>query len=432
MTNYPAQKDFTGKARPLKMRWVMISFALVATILNYVHRLSFNYLAANGYLRDLIPDDAFGYIATCFFIAYLISNGVSGFIIDKLGTRLGYSLSMAFWTTAGILHALARSPFHFGIFRFLLGIGEAGNWPAAIKLTSEWFPPEERSTASGIFNSGAAAGAIIAPLLIAWLGTTFGWQITFVVIGVFGYLWLAGFWFTYYTPERSVKESKARIIPPFRLLKNRFVLNFTLSKVFIDPVWYFITFWIGRYLADTYGWDLAKIGWFAMFPFIIADLGNILGGLFTQMIIKKGVPIPKARKIGAGFFGSIMAISLILGPFLINGPYAALAVLGLAGFGYASASANMMAFPADVVPLSATASVYGLASVGSGLGGAIFQSLSGVTVKNLAAKFNYTTAYNAVFIGYGLLALTGILILLFMTGPLVRDKKLQQYAESSL
>jgi ACS family hexuronate transporter-like MFS transporter len=432
MTNYPTQEDFSGKARPLKMRWVMIGFALVATILNYVHRLSFNYLAANGYLRDLIPDDAFGYIATCFFIAYLISNGVSGFIIDKLGTRLGYSLSMAFWTTAGILHALARSPFHFGIFRFLLGIGEAGNWPAAIKLTSEWFPPEERSTASGIFNSGAAAGAIIAPLLIAWLGTTFGWQITFVVIGVFGYLWLAGFWFTYYTPERSVKESKARIIPPSKLLKNRFVLNFTLSKVFIDPVWYFITFWIGRYLADTYGWDLAKIGWFAMFPFIIADLGNILGGLFTQMIIKKGVPIPKARKIGAGFFGSIMAISLILGPFLINGPYAALAVLGLAGFGYASASANMMAFPADVVPLSATASVYGLASVGSGLGGAIFQSLSGVTVKNLAAKFNYTTAYNAVFIGYGLLALTGILILLFMTGPLVRDKKLQQYAESSL
>ena len=405
----------------------MISFAFLATVLNYLHRLSFNYLAANDYLRDLIPDDAFGYIATCFFIAYLLSNAVSGFIIDKLGTRLGYSLCMAFWTTAGILHALARSPFQFGVFRFLLGIGEAGNWPAAIKLTSEWFPPEERSTASGIFNSGAAAGAVIAPLLIAWLGTTFGWQFTFVAIGVLGYLWLAGFWFTYYTPERSIKESKARIVPPFKLLKNKFVLNFTLSKVFIDPVWYFITFWIGRYLADSFGWDLAKIGWFAMFPFIIADLGNISGGLFTQWIIKKGVPIPKARKIGAGIFGSIMAVSLLLGPFLINGPYAALAVLGLAGFGYASCSANMLAFPADVVPLSATASVYGLASVGSGMGGAIFQSLSGVAVKKLSEKFNYVIAYNAVFIGYGLMALTGILILLFMTGPLIRDKKLEQY-----
>ena len=410
----------------------MISFALVATILNYLHRLSFNYLASNDYLRAMIPDDAFGYIATCFFIAYLLSNAVSGFIIDKLGTRIGYSLCMAFWTTAGILHAIACSPFQFGLFRFLLGIGEAGNWPAAIKLTSEWFPPEERSTASGIFNSGAAAGAVVAPILIAWLGTNYGWQATFVVIGVLGYLWLAAFWFTYYTPERSVKESKARIIPPVRLLKNKFVLSLTLSKVFIDPVWYFITFWIGRYLADSYGWDLAKIGWFAMFPFIVADFGNILGGLFTQMIIKKGVSIPRARKIGAGLFGSIMAFSLLLGPFLITGPYSALVVLALAGFGYASLSANMLAFPADVVPLSATASVWGIASVGSGLGGAIFQSLSGVVVKSLSSKFNYTVAYNVVFFGYGLMALIGILILLFMTGPLVRDKKLQEYIENEI
>lgn len=432
MRKRPSEGDFLGATKPLKMRWLMISFALVATILNYLHRLSFNYLAANDYLRNLIPDDAFGYIATCFFIAYLLSNAVSGFVIDKLGTRIGYSLCMAFWTTAGILHALARSPFQFGIFRFLLGIGEAGNWPAAIKLTSEWFPPEERSTASGIFNSGAAAGAVIAPLLIAWLGTTFGWQLTFVVIGVLGYLWLAAFWFTYYTPERSVKESKARIVPPIKLLKNKFVLSLTLSKVFIDPVWYFITFWIGRYLADSYGWDLAKIGWFAMFPFIVADFGNILGGLFTQWIIKRGVPIPKARKIGAGLFGSIMAFSLILGPFLITGPYSALVVLALAGFGYASCSANMLAFPADVVPLSATASVWGLASVGSGLGGAIFQSISGVAVKNLSSKFNYSIAYNAVFIGYGLMALIGVLILLFMTGPLVRNKKLQEYVEQEI
>jgi len=429
MKENPSHENFLGTSRPLRFRWVMISFACAATILNYVHRLSFNYLAANGYLRELIPDDTFGYIATCFFIAYLLSNAISGFIIDKLGTRIGYSLCMAFWTTAGILHAIARSPFQFGLFRFLLGIGEAGNWPAAIKLTSEWFPPEERTTASGIFNSGAAAGAVIAPLLISWLGTTFGWQIAFIVVGVLGYLWLAGFWFSYYTPEKTLKESKARIVPPVKLLKNKFVLYLTLSKVFIDPVWYFITFWIGRYLADTHGWDLNKIGWFAMFPFIIADFGNILGGLATQWIIKKGVPVPKARKIGAGFFGSIMGISLLLGPLVINGPFSALVVLGLAGFGYASCSANMLAFPADVVPLSATASVWGVASVGSGLGGAVFQSISGITVKNLSAKFNYSIAYNAVFIGYGLIALIGIAILLFMTGPLVRNKKLQEYVE---
>ncbi|MEI6137993.1 MAG: MFS transporter [Mariniphaga sp.] len=425
-------EEFAAQNKPLKMRWVMISFAFVATVLNYVHRLSFNYLTAKGPLHDMIPDDAFGYIASAFFIAYMISNAFSGFAIDKLGTRLGYSLSMAFWTTAGILHALAMSPFQFGIFRFLLGIGEAGNWPAAIKLTSEWFPAKERSTASGIFNSGAAVGAVVAPPLIAWLGITFGWQITFVVIGLLGYLWLAMFWFIYYTPKTVVKETKARIIPPQKLLKNRFVLGLTISKIFMDPVWYFITFWIGRYLADVYGWNLAQIGWFAMFPFIVADFGNILGGLFTQRLIKKGIEIPKARKIAVGIFGLMMALSLLLGPLIINGPIGALIVLAIAGFGYAAYTANTMAFPADVVPKSAIASVWGIASVGAGLGGVLFQSISGLSIKTLSTHFNYTFAYGAVFIGYGMIALVGLAIVLFMTGPLVRNEELQAYADNEI
>ena len=416
--------------KPLRMRWVMISFAFVATVLNYIHRLSFNYLSAKGHLRHLIPDDSFGYIATAFFVAYMISNGVSGFVIDKLGTRLGYSLCMAFWTTAAILHALATLPFQFGVCRFLLGIGEAGNWPAAIKLTSEWFPPEERSTASGIFNSGAAIGAITAPPLIAWLGITYGWQATFVLIGILGYLWVAAFWFIYYTPAHSLKDSKARIIPPLKLIKNRFVATFTLSKVFTDPVWYFITFWIARYLVDVHGWSLRRIGLFAILPFLAADLGNILGGLFTQLIIKNGVPVPKARKIAVGIFGSLMALSLISAPFVITSPTSALIVLGIAGFGYAAYLSNTMAFPADVVPHSGVASVYGLASVGAGFGGAIFQSLSGIAVKNLSANYNYSIAYNAVFVGYGILALVGLSIVLFFMGPLHKNMELQEYVDA--
>ena len=423
-------EDFSGQKTKLKMRWVMISMAFFATVLNYLHRLSFNYLAADGPLRELIPDDAFGYIATCFFVAYLVSNAFSGFLIDKLGTRIGYSICMAFWTTAGILHAVAMLPMHFGFFRALLGIGEAGNWPAAIKLTGEWFPPEERSTASGIFNSGAAIGAVVAPPLIAWLGTTYSWQFTFLAIGALGYLWLIVFWFLYYTPKQAVKQSKARIISPRKLFKNKFVSGLTLSKIFMDPVWYFITFWIGRYLADVYGWDLAKIGWFAMFPFIVADIGNILGGLFTQWIIKMGVPIPKARKISVAIFGLTMALSLLMGPLIINGPTGAIIVLAIAGFGYTAYTANTMAMPADVVPPSATASVWGVASVGAGLGGAIFQSLSGVAVKNLSESYNYTVAYTSVFIGYGVIALIGLAIVLFLTGPIVRNKELQDYVDN--
>lgn len=416
-------------ARSSKIRWVMLSFALMATILNYVDRLAFNYLSAEGDLRKLIPDDTFGYIGTAFFVGYMVSNLFSGFAIDKLGLRLGYALCMAFWTTATILQSLATLPFHFGIFRALLGVGEAGNWPAGIKLTSEWFPPEERSTATGIFNSGAAIGAMVAPPLIAWLGTTYGWRLTFIIIGLIGYLWVALFWFRYYTPERLVKDSKMRIVPPLRLIKTRFVSTFTLSKVFMDPIWYFITFWIGRYLVDVHGWGLDKIGWFAIIPFIVADLGNILGGLLTQFIIKRGLPIHKARKISVGLFGALMGMSLILGPFIINSPASAIIILSLASFGYAAYTANTMAFPGDVMPQSATASVWGVASVGAGFGGMIFQSLSGITVKNLSDAYNYSVAYNTVFIGYGAMALIGVSIVLFLMGPLVKNQALQEYVE---
>jgi ACS family hexuronate transporter-like MFS transporter len=269
-----------------------------------------------------------------------------------------------------------------------------------------------------------------APPLITWLAIKYGWQVTFVVIGVLGYLWLAGFWFTYYTPERSLKNSKGRIIPPLKLIKTRFVATFTLSKVFTDPVWYFITFWIARYLADVHGWGLDKIGLYAILPFVAADLGNILGGLFTQLIIKKGIAVPKARKISVGIFGSLMAFSLISGPFIISSPISALIILGISGFGYAAYLSNSMAFPADVVPQSGVASVYGLASVGAGLGGAIFQSLSGIVVKNVSTNYNYSIAYNAVFMGYGILALAGISIVLFFMGPLKKNMELQEHVDS--
>ena len=425
-------RNFTDSLidRPLRMRWVMIGFGFFATILNYVHRLTFNYLSADGPLRKLIPDDAFGYLGTAFFIAYMISNAVSGFVIDRLGTRLGYSLCMAFWTTAGLIHAFAITPLQFGICRFLLGIGEAGNWPAGVKLVAEWFPPHERSTASGIFNSGAALGAMIVPPLVAWLGINYGWQFTFVVLGIIGYIWVAAFWFIYYTPEKTLKQSKARIIPPLKLLKTRFVLTFTLSKFFLDPVWYFVTFWVGRYLADVHHWKMKEIGWFAIIPFLMADIGNIIGGYFTQFIIKKGIPISKARKLSVALAGCTMGLPLLLAPVLVTTPMSALILFGISGFGYTAYNANSLAYPADVVPKTAAASVWGISGIGAGLGGALFQGLSGYTVAKVSAKVNYTTAYNYVFIGYGLIALLGVAVILFLLGPLKKNEELHTYVDN--
>ncbi|MEO5999904.1 MAG: MFS transporter [Chitinophagaceae bacterium] len=334
---------------------------------------------------------------------------------------------MAFWTTAGLVHAFAITPLQFGICRFFLGIGEAGNWPAAIKLITEWFPPHERSTASGIFNSGSAIGAIIVPPLIAALSIQYGWQSTFIILAVFGYLWLAVFWFTYYTPAHALKESKARIIPPLKLLKTRFVSRLLLAKIFIEPIWYFVTFWIGRYLVDVHHWDIKKIGWYAMIPFLMADVGNIAGGYFTQFIIKKGVPIPKARKIALGLYGTIMSVPLLLAPFIVHTPMEALVMFGLTSFGYTSYTANALALPADVFPKSAAASVWGLASIGNGLGGSIFQFLSGIVLKHYSAAFSYTVAYNILFIGYGVITLIGLFILLFWLGPLVKNQAMHEY-----
>jgi MFS transporter, ACS family, hexuronate transporter len=415
--------------KPLKLRWVMIGFAFLATVLNYIHRLSFNYLSADGELRRLIPDDAFGYIGAAFFVAYMLSNAFSGLVIDRLGTRLGYSLCMAFWTTAGLLHAFAVTPLQFGVCRFLLGLGEAGNWPAALKLTGEWFPPGERSTASGIFNSGSALGAIIVPPLVAVMATSYGWQSTFIILAAFGYLWLVVFWFSYYTPGQSATESRARVVPAFKLLKNKFVSRLLLAKIFVEPLWYFVTFWIGRYLADVHDWELKKIGWFAMIPFIMADVGNIAGGYFTQFIIKRGVPIPKARRLSLTLSGALMAIPLLVAPFVVSTPMSGLIVFGLSGFGYTSYTANALALTADVVPKSSSASAWGLACIGNGIGGAIFQALSGLTLKTFSGSLGYVAAYNILFLGFGILVVIGMVILLFFSGPFEKNKVLYDYAE---
>jgi len=179
--------------------------------------------------------------------------------------------------------------------------------------------------------------------------------------------------------------------------------------------------------VDVHGWGLEKIGWFAMLPFIVADIGNISGGYFTQFIIRRGMAVHTARKTAVTLFGSMLAAALILAPFVIHSPASALVVLSIAGFGYSAYTANSMAFPGDVVPQSAVASVWGLASVGAGLGGAVFQSVTGLAVAHLSTAYNYTTAYHSIFLGYGLMALLAVLVVRFLVGPLKKNEALYDY-----
>jgi ACS family hexuronate transporter-like MFS transporter len=390
-------------------RWVVISLAFLATVVNYLDRQTLSVIAPELKRQFQMTDETYGLILSAFMLAYTIMNGISGPLIDRIGTRLGYGVCMAWWSTAGMLHALAAGPISLGIYRFLLGAGEAGNWPAAVKVVSEWFPPKERALASGIFNSGAAIGALIAPPLVAWLVLTWGWPTAFLVVGASGYLWLVAWWLVYRTPEDVRQEVEARPATPWRLLATRFVSVLTLSKVFVDPVWYFYIFWIPKYLSTVHGFTLAQIGKTAWIPFLSADIGNIVGGALTQWMIRRGVPVPTARKIAVSVFALLMTSAI---PAVFAGSAAiALAWVSVATFGYAGYNANCLAFPADVFPRNMVGSIWGLASMGAGFGGMLFSWLSGAVID----RFGYIP----VFIGYGILPLIALALVLGPMGPLV-------------
>ena len=400
-----------------RMRWLMISFAFAATIINYLDRQTLSVVAPALREEFGMSNEAYGSVVSAFMLAYTISNGLSGPLLDRLGTRLGYALCMAWWSTAGILHALAVGPWSLAGFRFLLGMGEAGNWPAAVKVVAEWFPARERALAAGIFNSGAAIGAIIAPPLVTWLVLQFSWQAAFICVGVTGYVWLLGWWIVYYTPATVRAEMTAKPAPPWRLMKTRFLSVLTLSKVFLDPVWYFYIFWFPQYLKSVHNFDLAQIGMTAWIPFVTADLGNIVGGWLTGHLIRRGWPTSTARKTVFGI--SALLMTSAIPAILVTNVWISVGWISVATFGYTACNSNALAFPPDVVPTNMVASVWGLASMGSGFGGMLFSWLSGRVID----QYGYTP----VFIAYGVMPLIAASLVLCFMGPL---KPLEEFQQS--
>lgn len=404
---------------PHRRRWLMIGFAFVATMINYLDRQTLSVAAPVLREQFHMSNVTYSRVVFGFLLAYTIMNGVSGPLIDRLGTRLGYALCIAWWSAASILHAFARGAVSLGVFRFLLGAGEAGNWPAAIRIVAEWFPENERALASGIFNSGSAAGAILAPPIVAWILLRFGWEYAFVLTGVLGFLWLAFWWPTYSTPEEhfrfssggpcaseeAAQEVSAPVPSAWRLFRTRFVWSFTFAKIFLDPVWYFYIFWFPEYLKNARHFDMAAIGAYSWIPFLIAGSGNILGGLFSGWLVKRGMSVPVARKTSVTVFAILMmsAIPAVLAPSAA----VSIGFVSLAMTGYTGALASMLALPADVFPKNAVASVYGLASMGSGFGGMVFTLITGWVVEHYS--------YTPVFFGFGLIPLICATILWTLT-----------------
>jgi MFS transporter, ACS family, hexuronate transporter len=392
---------------PKRLRWLMIALAFLATAINYLDRQTLSVVAP--VLREQLHfgDVEYSRIVGAFLFAYTIMNGISGPLIDRLGTRWGYALCMAWWSAAGLAHAFARSAFSFGVCRLLLGAGEAGNWPAAIKLVSEWFPARERALACGIFNSGSAIGAVIAPPLVAWITLRFGWPSAFITIGCLGFLWLAVWLVVYRTPPEVAREVTEKPPPAWSILRQRFVWSLMLAKIFFDPAWYFYIFWFPQFLSTVHHFDLAKIGMYGWIPFLTADLGNLAGGAYSAWMLRRGASIAMTRGSAFVIFCGLMttAIPAVLAP----DARIAVAFVSIATFGYTGSLANMLAFPADFYPKNVLGSIWGLASMGSGFGGMLFTLLTGW----LVSRFSYVPA----FVFFGLIPVIATAILLTVTMP---------------
>lgn len=386
----------------------MISFAFWATVINYLDRQTLSVAAPVLRGEFHMSNVEYSYVLFAFLMAYTIMNGVSGTLIDRMGTRMGYAVCMAWWSTAAMLHAFARGALSLGLFRFLLGIGEAGNWPAGVKVVAEWFPERERALASGVFNSGSAVGAIVAPPAVAWILLRLGWQLAFAFVGAIGFVWLLLWWPTYRAPGGGTTAASAPPVPVWQLLRTRFVASFTLSKIFMDPVWYFYAFWFPEYLKRARNFDMAAIGKYAWIPFVAAGLGNLFGGLLSGFLLRCSLSVTVARKTSVTFFALLMTSTIPA--VLVHDARSSISLISLAMLGYTGSLANMLAMPSDVFPKNAVASVYGLASMGSGFGGMVFTLITGWTVDHYS--------YVPVFFGFGIMPLICTLILWTMLGPL--------------
>lgn len=298
----------------------MVGFAFFATLIIYFDRQALAIVSASPDFKKAVPlsESQYGNITAAFMLAYTIMNGLSGPFIDAVGTRIGYACCLLWWAVAGILHVFTRSALYLGGCRFMIGASEAGNWPAAAKMISEWFPSKERALASGIFNSGASVAALVSFPLIAWIVVHWGWKSAFVTMSLFGFLWIIAWWF--FAPKQSgVGVIVPKRVPARELLSTRFVIVFTISKAFMDPAWYFFVFWFPKYLSSTFHFTLREIGWKGSAPYVTAFLGNIAGGALTALFIRLGVANSTARKISTTLFALAMT-SIIPASFTTNAP----------------------------------------------------------------------------------------------------------------
>jgi ACS family hexuronate transporter-like MFS transporter len=408
------------------LRWVIAGLLFTATVINYIDRQALS-IVAPVLTKELgLTPIQYASILQGFLYAYTIMYLVSGILVDRWGTRRALAAFMAWWSISNMLHSFARTAGELGAFRILLGIGEPGNFMAASRATSEWYPPKERAFLNGVANSGAAVGAIISAPLIVWLYVRMGWRSMFVVTGCLGFVWLLAWLLLYRLPEKHPLITAAEL----RLIKGsgdaqellpatktrwidllRFPQTWGLfwSRFLSDPVWWFYLFWLPKYLVEQRGFTMVEMGMLAWLPYLTADAGSIFGGLLSGYLVKREWPVLKARSAGMLPFALMMPLSVVIA--FTPSRAVTLLIICIVTFAHMAWKTNLMTLTNDIYPTRVVGSVSGLAAFGNGLGGAIFTYLTGHIVQRFS--------YNSIFVIMGFLHPAAYLIfMLLVRGPI--------------
>ena len=411
-------------------RWTVCALLFFATTINYIDRQVLGILAPTLQREIGWSELEYSHITKSFTFLYALGFLGVGRLLDRVGVRKGYAMAIVAWSLAAMAHAFARTAGGFMIARAFLGLGEAGNFPGAIKATAEWFPKKERAFATGIFNAGTNVGAIITPLLVPWITLTWGWQWAFIVTGALGFIWLIFWWAMYRNPEEHPRVSPAEMayirsdapepkvhIPWRVLITKRQTWAFLLGKALTDPVWWFYLFWLPKFLDANFGVKLAGLAGPIVAIYLVADVGSVGGGWLSSFFIKRGWTVNAARKV------TMLIAALLIVPTMFatkaGTMWGAVAIVSVAAAAHQWWSANLFTTASDMFPRQAVASVIGIGGFAGAMGGVAFQEYTG---RVLQAN---PTAYGQIFVLCGLAYVTALTVIHLLV-PKLEPAKLER------
>ena len=399
-----------------RYRWTICALLFFATTINYVDRQVLGILAPTLQRELGWTESQYGAIVSWFSFAYALGFLFAGRLMDRIGERKGFAAAMVTWSVAAMAHALAATATGFSAARFALGIGESGNFPAAIKTVAEWFPPRERAFATGIFNAGTNIGAVVAPLVVPWITLRWGWRAAFIATGALGFIWLA-FWLAIYrAPNENRRLSAAERayiqsdgvqpvtrIPWLGLLGYRQTWAIIWAKGLTDPVWWFYLFWLPKFLDARYGIKLGEIALPLIVVYLIADVGSVGGGWLSAPLMKRGWSLNRARKT-ALLIPALLIVPTMLAP-RVSGMWTAVLIVSVAAAAHQWWSANVFTLSSDMFPRRAVGSVVGIAGFAGAAAGFFFQRFTGQLLQS-----NHDD-YRPIFIFCGLAYVTAFAII---------------------